>query len=150
MSEVGLENEEQADQLRIEYWPIEQLIPSARNARTHSASQIAEIASSIRAFGFINPLLVGEGADIVKSLALVQNDAIDPGCVKNSDIGRSVRTFVSVKLKEQKNHSGWRRQRKKTEKAILRVLRAWTFSHSLDPSRKSAGHRSPYPTLPIC
>jgi hypothetical protein len=78
MSEVGLENEEQADQLRIEYWPIEQLIPSARNARTHSASQIAEIASSIRAFGFINPLLVGEGADIVKSLALVQNDAIDP------------------------------------------------------------------------
>jgi hypothetical protein len=78
MSEVGLESEEQADQLRIEYWPIDRLIPSARNARTHSASQIAEIASSIRAFGFINRLLVGEGADIVTSLALVQNHAIDP------------------------------------------------------------------------
>jgi DNA modification methylase len=65
MSEVGLESQEQADQLRIEYWPIERLIPSARNARTHTTSQIAEIAGSIRAFGFTNPLLVGESADIV-------------------------------------------------------------------------------------
>jgi DNA modification methylase len=63
MSEVGLES--QGDQLRIEYWPIARLIPSARNARTHSASQIAEIAGSIRIFGFTNPLLVGEDADIV-------------------------------------------------------------------------------------
>jgi len=53
------------DELRVEYWPIERLIPSARNARTHSASQIAEIAGSIRAFGFTNPLLVSESADIV-------------------------------------------------------------------------------------
>src|ERR1051326_2869274 len=65
MSEVGLESREQGDQLRIEYWPIERLMPSARNARTHSASQIAEIAGSIRTFGFTNPLLVGEDADIV-------------------------------------------------------------------------------------
>jgi DNA modification methylase len=65
MSEAGLESEEQADQLRIEYWPIERLMPSARNARTHSASQITEIAGSIRTFGFTNPLLVGEDADIV-------------------------------------------------------------------------------------
>src|ERR1700726_971036 len=53
------------DELRVEYWPIERLFPSARNARTHSASQIAEIAGSIRAFGFTNPMLVGESADVV-------------------------------------------------------------------------------------
>ena len=53
------------DGLRIEYWPIDRLIPSARNARTHSAAQVAEIAGSIRAFGFTNPLLVSEDADIV-------------------------------------------------------------------------------------
>ncbi len=53
------------DVLCIEYWPIDRLIPSARNARTHSAAQIAEIASSIRTFGFTNPLLVGEDADVV-------------------------------------------------------------------------------------
>ena len=53
------------DGLCIEYWPIDRLIPSARNARTHSAAQVAEIAGSIRTFGFTNPLLVGEGADVV-------------------------------------------------------------------------------------
>jgi ParB-like nuclease domain len=53
------------DGLRIEYWPIDRLVPSARNARTHSAAQVAEIAGSIRAFGFTNPLLVGEEADVV-------------------------------------------------------------------------------------
>jgi DNA modification methylase len=53
------------DELRIEYWPIDRLIPSARNARTHSAAQVAEIAGSIRTFGFTNPLLVGEDADVV-------------------------------------------------------------------------------------
>src|SRR6185369_5981401 len=41
------------------------LIPSARNARTHSAAQVAEIAGSIRAFGFSSPILVGETGDII-------------------------------------------------------------------------------------
>jgi hypothetical protein len=51
--------------LRLEFWPIDRLVPSARNARTHSDSQIAEIAGSIRAFGFTNPILVGEHGDVV-------------------------------------------------------------------------------------
>jgi ParB-like chromosome segregation protein Spo0J len=51
--------------LRLEFWPIDRLIPSARNARTHSPAQIAEIAGSIRAFGFSNPVLVGAEGDIV-------------------------------------------------------------------------------------
>src|SRR6202140_5248666 len=51
--------------LRLEFWPVERLVPSARNARTHSAAQVAEIAGSIRAFGFTNPILVGEDADVV-------------------------------------------------------------------------------------
>jgi ParB-like chromosome segregation protein Spo0J len=34
-------------------------VPSPRNARTHSDAQIAEIAGSIRTFGFTNPILVG-------------------------------------------------------------------------------------------
>src|SRR3954466_12931705 len=53
------------DLLRIEHWPIERLIPSARNARTHTDAQVAEIAGSIRAFGFTNPILVGEDGDVI-------------------------------------------------------------------------------------
>jgi hypothetical protein len=30
--------------LQLEHWPLERLVPSSRNARTHSDAQIAEIA----------------------------------------------------------------------------------------------------------
>ena len=66
MNRVVSPTEQQArGELHLEYWPIERLIPSARNARTHSAAQVAEIAASIRSFGFTNPLLVGEDADVI-------------------------------------------------------------------------------------
>lgn len=51
--------------LQVAYWSIEKLIPFARNARTHSAAQVAEIAGSIRAFGFSNPILVGAAGDVI-------------------------------------------------------------------------------------
>ena len=44
--------------------PIE-LVPSPRNSRTHSDAQIAEIAGSIRAFGFTNPILVDEDGGVI-------------------------------------------------------------------------------------
>jgi DNA modification methylase len=53
------------DRLRLEMWPVARLTPSARNARTHSKAQIAEIAASIKGFGFSNPILVGVDGDII-------------------------------------------------------------------------------------
>src|SRR6266567_5662254 len=43
---------------RIEQWLIDRLIPYARNPRTHSDAQVAQIAASISEFGFNNPILV--------------------------------------------------------------------------------------------
>ena len=54
-----------SERLRLEFWPLERLVPSPRNARTHSDAQVAEIAGSIRAFGFTNPILIGEEGDII-------------------------------------------------------------------------------------
>jgi len=45
--------------LQIVKWPVEKLIPYARNARTHSDDQIIQIAASIAEFGWTNPVLVG-------------------------------------------------------------------------------------------
>lgn len=39
---------------------INTLIPYARNARTHSEEQVAQIAASIREFGFLSPIIVSE------------------------------------------------------------------------------------------
>ena len=44
--------------MKIESLPIERLIPYARNSRTHSDAQIAQMAASIREFGFTNPVLI--------------------------------------------------------------------------------------------
>src|SRR5678809_874815 len=50
---------------RIELWPLDRLIPYARNARTHSDQQIAQIAASIVEFGFNAPILVDSSAGII-------------------------------------------------------------------------------------
>jgi DNA modification methylase len=50
---------------RIEIWPIEKLIPYARNPRTHSDAQVAQLAASIAEFGFVNPVLVASDAGIL-------------------------------------------------------------------------------------
>lgn len=44
--------------MQIEQIDIEQLVPYAMNARTHSDDQVAQIAGSIKQFGFNNPVLV--------------------------------------------------------------------------------------------
>jgi DNA modification methylase len=50
---------------RIEHWLIEKLIPWARNPRTHSDAQVAQIAASIAEFGFNNPILIDTKAGII-------------------------------------------------------------------------------------
>ncbi len=52
-----------ADQ--IERRPVAELIPYARNARKHSPTQIAEIAGSIREWGWTIPVLVDEDGQII-------------------------------------------------------------------------------------
>ena len=49
----------------IELWPTAKLVPYARNARTHSDAQVAQIAASIVEFGFVNPILVHTDAGII-------------------------------------------------------------------------------------
>ena len=51
--------------LKIEQRAIEALVPYARNSRTHSDAQIAQIAASIREFGFTNPVLVDKDGGII-------------------------------------------------------------------------------------
>ncbi|MBX9601429.1 MAG: site-specific DNA-methyltransferase [Bryobacteraceae bacterium] len=51
--------------LQIERWSVDRLIPYARNARTHSPEQVAQIAASIAEFGWTNPILVGADGVVI-------------------------------------------------------------------------------------
>jgi DNA modification methylase len=50
---------------KIEWLSVENLIPYAKNARTHSDEQVAQIAGSIKEFGFNNPVLVDKDNSII-------------------------------------------------------------------------------------
>ena len=49
----------------VERRPVASLIPYARNARTHSEAQVAQIAASIREWGFTVPILIDETGGLI-------------------------------------------------------------------------------------
>ena len=51
--------------LEIEYKSTDQIIPYINNSRTHSNDQVTQVASSIKEFGFTNPLLLDEKNGII-------------------------------------------------------------------------------------
>jgi DNA modification methylase len=50
---------------KIEWQSVDKLIPYAKNARTHSDEQVAQIAGSIKEFGFNNPVLVDKDNSVI-------------------------------------------------------------------------------------
>jgi ParB-like chromosome segregation protein Spo0J len=53
------------DSTKIEQVNVEKLIPYAKNSRKHSDAQIGQIAASIKEFGFINPILIGDDNTLI-------------------------------------------------------------------------------------
>src|ERR1035438_1668966 len=51
--------------LLVERWLVKRLIPYIRNARTHSEEQVAQVAASIKEFGWTSPILVGADGVII-------------------------------------------------------------------------------------
>lgn len=51
--------------MEIENIKTDELIPYARNSRTHSDEQVAQVAASIREFGFTNPVLIDDENGII-------------------------------------------------------------------------------------
>ena len=56
---------------KVEHWHIDKLIPYAKNSRTHSADQIAQLAASIKEWGFTTAVLVDENGGIIAGHARV-------------------------------------------------------------------------------
>lgn len=64
---------------------LSELVPYARNSRTHSEDQIKQIQASIREFGFVNPILIDGNKNIIaghgRVLAAKAEGLIDVPCV---------------------------------------------------------------------
>jgi ParB-like chromosome segregation protein Spo0J len=51
--------------IQIDHWTLDRLVLSKANPRTYTPEQVAQIAASIREFGFGNPILVGSDGRII-------------------------------------------------------------------------------------
>ena len=51
--------------MKIEQLSVGDLIPFAKNSRTHDDAQVAQIAASIKEFGFTNPILIDEQSGMI-------------------------------------------------------------------------------------
>lgn len=60
------------DTVKLEQVPIEKLVPYARNARTHSKEQIAQLRASLREFGFVSPAVIDSKYNILVGHGRVQ------------------------------------------------------------------------------
>jgi len=51
--------------MQVQKYKVEDLIPYVNNSRTHSEEQVAQIAASIKEFGWTNPILVDGSKGII-------------------------------------------------------------------------------------
>ena len=111
--------------MKIEHLATASLIPYARNAKKHDATQVAKLAGSIREFGFNNPVLIDKDNGIIaghgrvlaaQSLALEKIPCIRLGHL--TDTQRKAYILADNRLAEI--GGGWDDEMLKLELADLR------------------------------
>jgi len=95
----------------IESLPTESLIPYARNARTHSDAQVAQIAASIREFGFNNPVLIDSDGGIIaghgRVMAARKLGLEEVPCLRLSHLSENDKRAYILADNKLAENSGW-------------------------------------------
>jgi ParB-like chromosome segregation protein Spo0J len=101
--------------LKIQELPISQIKLNLRNARTHSGKQTRQIANSIQAFGFTNPLLVGEDGELIaghgRYKAAVQLGLEKVPAIVLAGLSPAKRRALAIADNKIAENAGWDRER---------------------------------------
>lgn len=107
----------------IELIDIESLIPYARNSRTHDDSQVAQIAASIKEFGFTNPVLVDADSGIIaghgRVLAARKLKLAEVPCIRLGHLTETQKRAYVIADNKLAMNSGWDNEMLKLEFAEL-------------------------------
>ena len=107
----------------VETIDIESLIPYARNSRTHSDSQVAQIAASIKEFGFTNPVLIdGDGGIIAghgRVMAARKLKLAEVPCIRLGYLTETQKRAYVIADNKLAMNSGWDNEMLKLEFAEL-------------------------------
>lgn len=97
--------------LEIEYVATDDLIPYFNNSRTHSESQVKQIAASIREFGFTNPILIDEEQTIIAGHGRVMAAEVlsmsTVPCIRLSGLSEAQRKAYVIADNNLALNSGW-------------------------------------------
>lgn len=95
----------------VELRAVDALLPYARNARTHSDAQIAQIAASIVEFGWTNPVLVDGGGTIIaghgRVLAARKLGLVEVPCIVLSHLTDAQRRALVIADNRLALSAGW-------------------------------------------
>ncbi len=95
----------------VEQVAVEKLIPYANNARTHSDGQVAQIAASIREFGFNNPVLIDEQSSIIaghgRVLAARKLELDSVPCIRLNHLSETQRRAYIIADNKIAMNAGW-------------------------------------------
>ena len=90
---------------------VKSLIPYARNARTHSDMQVAQIAASIKEFGFLNPIVITEDNTILcghgRLMAAQKLGLKKVPCIKESHLTETQRRAFIIADNKLSLNAGW-------------------------------------------
>lgn len=112
--------------MKLEQIPIEKLIPFARNSRTHSDDQVAQIAASIREFGFTNPVLIDAQDGIIaghgRVMAARKLGLAEVPCIRLAHLSDAQRRAYVIADNKLALNAGWDEELLAVELADLREM----------------------------
>lgn len=110
----------------LETIQIDALIPYARNSRTHSDAQVAQIAASIKEFGFTNPVLIDAGGGIIaghgRVLAARKLGLSEVPCIRLGHLTDAQKRAYVIADNRLALNSGWDMEMLKVEFSDLQEL----------------------------
>jgi len=112
--------------MQIEQIGIATLIPFAKNSRTHDDAQVAQIAASIREFGFTNPVLIDEANGIIaghgRVMAARKLKMAEVPCIRLSHLSDAQKRAYVIADNKLALNAGWDEAMLKLELADLKTL----------------------------
>lgn len=97
--------------MQIEQTKTSDLLPYARNSRTHSDAQVVQIAASIREFGFTNPILIDQENQIIaghgRVLAAMKLKLDEVPCIRLSHLSESQKRAYVIADNKLALNAGW-------------------------------------------
>ena len=110
--------------MKIETIKTADLVPYARNSRTHSPKQVAQIAGSIREFGFTNPVLIDAENGIIAGHGRVMGaqklGLAEVPCIRLSHLTDAQRRAYVIADNKLALNAGWDEEMLGLELADLR------------------------------